>query len=54
MENDNKNITGLPYRMRLEILQRRYMGLLKNTSPRKPRKYVPGSEAERVYKEGRY
>jgi len=48
-------LTGVSYRQRLETLQKRYLGAYKagKYDQRKPRA-VPGSEHERIIKEGRY
>jgi hypothetical protein len=47
-------LSGIPYKMRLEDLQRHYLGLHKTLSRRGPANCTPDSEAARVYREGRY
>lgn len=50
-------LNGIPYRMRLELLQDQYLGTYKarRRAERIPGlvNYTPGSEAERVHREGR-
>lgn len=59
-DDDRKSteyLSGVPYKMRLEDLQRRYLGIhkkLNRRGRRGPVNCTPDSEAARVYREGRF